>query len=69
MLYCLVTPRGKIVEETICTNKSECWSRSFNYLCAKLGPDFERRYWKKWDESRAAARKLGYKIAKVTAIV
>lgn len=65
MLYCLVTPRGKFVESTVSADKGECWSRSFDYLCLKLGPEFSTKYWKRWDESIAAGRKLGYKIVKV----
>ena len=63
-LYCLETPEGFLIASTLSNTKSDVWGKSFDFV-ANRTPDFEAKYWKKWDASLAAAKKLGYKIIKV----
>lgn len=61
MIYCLRLPNGTLTEETVSTSNSECWAKSFEVLCNTV-PRFRERYWKKWDRSRRAALRLGYRV-------
>lgn len=67
MLYCLSNPEGKFVEATIATSRDDCWIKSFESIMAE-NPEFGSKYWKKWNESQRAAKKLGYNICKVSVI-
>lgn len=58
-LYCLQDPKGKLIEGCVAATRSDAWGNAFGYICQTV-PGFEERYWKKWDASRRAARRLGW---------
>lgn len=60
-VYCLRGPKGKLYEGTVRGTSDEAWVEAFGFLCQKI-PGFEEAYWKRWDESRKAAKALGWTI-------
>lgn len=60
-VYCLRYPDGSLEAETARAHKEECWIEGFWVVCG-LVKGFEQKYWKKWNPSIMAAKKLGYEI-------
>jgi hypothetical protein len=69
MMYALVDPKGKIIEDTAGYSKSEAQGCAFNYMAKKLGPQWEREHWKKWNAGQRSIRALGYSIRKVKLVL
>jgi hypothetical protein len=59
-LYALKCPDGDIDEQTIAPSLTECWGRAFDVVASREGLEWQRKYWKKWDESKRDARRRGY---------
>jgi len=66
--YCLKTPHGRIVSCTFGYDKQDCWARAFEFIATVEGAEWRRRYWKRWDASKRAAKKRGWKIVPVEII-
>jgi hypothetical protein len=60
--FCLRGPKG-LVPDTFCVDPDTCWSFSFRYLYEKYG--WMQPFYKKWDESIAAAEKHKFIIVPV----
>lgn len=60
--WCLKRPNGKLVPDTFSVDKDSAWSKAFVHLCDK---PWMKKYWKKWRESIAAAKKRGWVIVPV----
>lgn len=65
-LYCLRDFHGTLYPETIATTKTEVWGKDcYSIVAQHEGVMWARKYWKKWDSSIAAAKKLGWTIVPV----
>ena len=65
MGYALKTPKGKLLEETFSLDKHSCEGEAFYFMSTKLGPAWEKRFWKRWAPAQADIRLRGYRIVKV----
>jgi len=59
--FALRTPSGNLLAETVCLTVGECWLDSF----PMMPTEFCNKYWKRWNASRAAAKRIGYVIVPV----
>jgi hypothetical protein len=59
-IYVLKGPKG-LIHGTAGETQAECWERSF-WAVAEVVHGFRYKYWKRWDASRRAALKLGYRV-------
>ena len=63
-VYAVKGPRGRINPNTVATTADECWAKGFNFM-----PEtFRASYWKRWNASKAAAKKLGYRVTRVVVV-
>lgn len=62
-LWVLRAPNGKLIVHTASTTRGEAWVAGFQYV-ASMNPYFGNKYWKRWDASLLAARKLGWRIVR-----
>jgi len=67
-MWALLTPKGKILKDTVAPTRGECWERGFWAVSARQGDQWQRLYWKRWDASIQSARRLGYQIRRVSVI-
>ena len=67
MLYAVKTPKGVILEWTISDNRNAAVSNLFD-ACCQTDRNWSVKYWKDWDGSQRAARKLGWRIVKVKVV-
>jgi len=67
-MWALLTPKGKILKDTVAATRQECWERGFWAVSSRQGDGWQQLYWKRWDESIRSARRLGYKIRRVSVI-
>lgn len=65
MIFALVSPRGKIIEDTLGRTKWECEGRSFSYMAKHLGQSWESKFWKQWHPAQKDIRKRGYRIERI----
>ena len=65
MLWVLKTPTGALIKDTVRPTQSECWEWGFRFVSQEVS-GFEAKYWKRWDASIAAAKRLGYRMVKVS---
>lgn len=67
MIYCLIGRVGGqtiIAEETVSADSNQCWERAFWFLSRRQGGTWQARYWKRWDASRAWARRHGWRVTR-----
>jgi len=62
-MYVLKDPKGKLVEWTAAENARDAWVNAYDYV-ARAVPGYGERYWKRWEGSRRAALRLGYRIVR-----
>jgi len=60
--WCLRSPKGKLIQDTFDRDKGTSWAKAFNHLDGK---SWMSPYWKKWDESIAAAAERGWVMVRV----
>lgn len=66
--YALIAPSGVPIAATFGLTSADAWAEGFEWMC--IGDiDFKNKYWKRWDASRRAAKRRGYKIARVFLVV
>lgn len=63
-VFVLVSPKGKIVKETVSLTKRECESCAFSYMADRLGNHWQSEFWKRWEAGQRDIRKRGYQIRK-----
>lgn len=63
--YALKDKSGAILPGTINSSKHAVWANGGFLIVAMANPGFEEKYWKRWDPSLRAARRLGYQIVPV----
>jgi hypothetical protein len=61
--YALESPKGVLIESTL-GDRENVWMNAFDHLSAVI-PGFQERYWKRERASKAAAKRLGWRIVKV----
>lgn len=59
--WCVKKPNGNLNVNTFKPTQGECWGEGF----CTMDEAFRTKYWKKWEQSIRAARKLGYVMVKV----
>lgn len=74
-LWTLKSPDGKLVWQTLSEHDNEChdkpedavWSAGgYSWVATQEGEQWQAKTWKKWAESIASAKKLGWKFTRVT---
>ena len=66
--YALKSPAGAIYPTTVASNRRNVWAYAgFARVCSER-PGFQERYWKRWEPSLRAARRLGYRIVPVEVV-
>ena len=67
-LYCMETPKGRLLYDTVERSKTECWFRAFGYVSEGLGPEWAKRYWKRLQPSMVSARNKGWRLVVVRVV-
>jgi hypothetical protein len=57
-----LTLKGKPVPCTVADTHEDCWSRSFDVVSARLGPEWRSGNWMDWNGSIEQAEGHGYVI-------
>ena len=57
-------PDGSIEVNSVRSDEHSCWEASF-HIVGDHEEDFCDDYWKEWDKSIRAAKKLGYEMVRV----
>ena len=65
MLYALISPKGKIIDQTIGFSREEAEGQAFNYMAMRLGRNWMDEFWKRWQPAQEDIRSRGYKIKRV----
>lgn len=66
-LYAYRDPRGVLRKETAGLSLSDAWASAFQAIVSEQGDGWRARYWKRLSESKAAARKLGWRLVTLEA--
>jgi len=74
-LWTLKSPAGKLVWQTLAHHDTEChdkpedavWSAGgYSWVATQEGEQWQKITWKKWAESIASAKRLGWSFVRVT---
>ena len=66
-LYCLRNKRGTLFPDTLAATRGGVWGcGGFDTVASIEGNEWRVEYWKRWEESKASARRLGYRIVEVS---
>ena len=65
-VWALVSPKNKIIIETLAPTRNESWTLAFDIVSLTLGDDWRKQFWKRWPESIASARTNGWRLERVT---
>jgi hypothetical protein len=67
MLYVLKAPSGALVPETATAHRLYAWVKAYDFL-SRIDDEFGKRYWKRWDASRRAARRRGWRVVRANLV-
>jgi hypothetical protein len=64
IMWCARGPSGELMMNTVSPTRGEV----FHALFDLQDEWFQRKYWKRWEPSLKAYRKMGYKVVKVVVV-
>lgn len=64
--WCLQSPEGKLIPQTLALYKRNAQGAAFDYLYSKFPDGWPRDYWKQWDPFVRARKKRGWYVVSVT---
>ncbi len=65
-VWALISPKNKIIVETLAPTRDECWTHAFDIVSLCLGDHWRKQFWKCWPESIASARTNCWRMEKMT---